>query len=75
MTNSIDVPLPDYMEQIAQRAAELAIEKHTKNCPITEVQSKVQKLEVRFGTMLGWMAGSGIAGGATVGAILKLTGA
>ena len=60
------------MEQVAQRAAEIAIAKHTKDCPIKEVQGKVQKLEIKFATMIGWMVGSGVAGGATVVTAMKL---
>ena len=74
---SIDVPLPEYMEQLAQRiaalAADKAIEKHANQCPIKEVRERVkslsdqvQNVRLNFAKMLGMLVGSGAIGGAFI---------
>jgi hypothetical protein len=67
--------LPDYLELVAERAAQKAIDRHTSQCPIKDVQAKVQKLEVKWATMLGYLTGAGATGGATIFGLVKLFGA
>jgi hypothetical protein len=82
-STEIPVPLPDYIEQIAQRAANLAVEKHLATCPAKDavekheedcearnkLEPRVRKLELRFATWIGAIAASGAAGGATGGIV------
>jgi hypothetical protein len=63
--------LPDYLELIAQRAAQIAIENHAKTCPIKELEPRVRKMEVRFSTLIGIIVGAGGIGGGVSGAIVS----
>lgn len=68
---NVEVELPEYMLQVAQLAAKLAIEEHTKTCPIKELEPRVRKMEVRFSTLIGIMVGAGGIGGGISGGIVS----
>jgi hypothetical protein len=70
----VGVRLPEFVRQIALVAAWEVIKEHVENCPIKDVQEKVDKLELRVATIIGLMFGSGVLGGTAVAAVLKLAG-
>lgn len=85
MSNSeeikVKVPLPQFVEEIADRAAERAaqkvIEEHVKTCPgrsavprCEQVEKRVQNLELKSSALIGFMAGAGAVGG-FVGALFR----
>lgn len=72
--SQVQVPLDDWVEQIAVKAAQTVIEKHTSVCPIAKVDERLRVLETRFNLLLGAILGSGVLGGATGAAILKVLG-
>ena len=75
MTNEdlhkIEVPLDDFIREIAQSAARQVIAEHIVTCPlvISHVFDRMTTLENRFSLLLGLIVGSGILGG-TAGAML-----
>jgi len=74
----IKIPLPKYIQEVAKVAGETAarrvIDEHVASCPIKTVQSDVKRIEIRLGRMLGYMVGTGLTGGGSVVAILKIFG-
>ena len=74
MDQPIAIPLSYFVKGIVREAATVIIQEHFATCPIKVVAAKVDRLEVRFGTMLGLMIGSGTLGGAVVAALVKLIG-
>ena len=60
---SIQVPITDFVREVAREAAHAVITEHLATCPIVKTVERVQKLEVRVGTMIGFMVGSGLLGG------------
>jgi len=72
--HEVQVPLNNFVREIATQAAWTVIEKHVLTCPIAKVEERVRLLEARFNLVLGAIVGSGALGG-TVGAlILKVFG-
>jgi len=75
-TDGVQIPISDFVKQVARESALTVIDEHVKSCPIAvafpQVETRVRKLEVRFGTLIGLMCGSGVLGGGVVGAMLKL---
>lgn len=64
----IEMPLEAWAEQLVDRC----LSKHQNNCP---VRSRVEKLELRFSSLIAFMAGSGLFGGAIGAVIAKFLGA
>ena len=77
MSNEVTLPLPEYLRELAlvagREGARLALDEHKRNCPapaaIATLQTEVTAIKIRFATLLGFMAGSGVLGG-TAGALL-----
>lgn len=61
---------------IAREEAEKAIVQHLALCPFTkaDVDERLRKVEIHFGTLIGFMLGSGALGGVTGAALTKLLG-
>ncbi len=59
----ITVPLETWAEDLIDRA----LEKHSNRCPL---RKRVGKLEVRLASLIAFMVGSGLLGGAA-GAVLS----
>jgi hypothetical protein len=64
---------------IHKAAAEEAlsvVKEHTENCNFAKLQieQRVRMVEMRFTTLIGFMAGSGLLGGVAGGAIFKALG-
>jgi|6_EtaG_2_1085325.scaffolds.fasta_scaffold102114_2 hypothetical protein len=55
---TISEPLPDWVERIVDHA----FQRHLAECPLTD---RVQKIEIRFAALVGYMVGSGLLGGLT----------
>ena len=70
----IQVPLDDFIREIAKEAARTVIVEHRAACPIGETVKRVDKLSERTSFIFGWMAGSGLLGGAAGATIVKLMG-
>ena len=53
-----------------------ALMQHNKDCPFNSllIEGRVRLVETRFSLLLGFMAGSGLLGGATGGLLIKLLG-
>lgn len=60
-----DVPLEDWVRAIIGET----VAEHKNTCPLFE---RVRKVEIRFGTMIGYMAGGGVIGGSIVAVAVKL---
>jgi len=63
----VTVPLTDWVREIVRQA----VAEHITMCPMGE---RVQKLEMRASTLIGFMVGSGVISGGAVGLIAKLWG-
>ena len=76
--DSVHVPLPDYIREMAEVAGEAAarrvIREHVKACPIATVEARVRVLEGRFALLLGAIIGSGALGGSIGAVIIKIFG-
>ncbi len=70
----IQVPLTDFVREVAKEAAREVIEEHTRACPIVEVGRRVRMLEISFAKLLGFMVGSGLLGGGAGAVAAKLIG-
>jgi len=65
MAMTDNVPLEKWVEEIIRRT----IAEHVSSCP---VQTRVQRLEVKMGSLIGFMAGSGILGGGVGALFVKI---
>lgn len=63
----IEVPIGTWVEDVIDRA----LQKHENRCPLRQ---RVEKLELKLGTLLGFMAGSGLLGGVVGGLITRAIG-
>ena len=63
----INVPLDEWVEKIIDHA----LAKHEKRCPLA---GRVRSLEIRFATLVGYMIGSGLVGGAAGAVVAKMLG-
>jgi hypothetical protein len=72
--DSVHVPLPDYVREVAEVAARTVIREHVEACPIRKIEERVAVLEKRFAVLIGAIIGSGAFGGAVGGVIMKLFG-
>lgn len=59
---------------IAEAAARQVVIEHLGLCPFTkdDVNKRLRSMEIRFGTLLGFMVGSGILGGVSGALLTKL---
>ncbi len=60
---TINLPLETWAENLIDRA----LEKHSNRCPL---RKRVERLEVRLSSLIAFMVGSGLLGGAA-GAVLS----
>ena len=60
---NIQVPLNDFIREIARESAREAVREHMRECPIADVRMRVEKLEQWKAWTLGAMCGSGALGG------------
>ena len=65
MEDEVSVKLEPWVKAIV----DYAISRHIAECPIAP---RIQSLEIRFSSLLGFMAGSGIIGGALGAGIVKV---
>ena len=79
--DEIKVPLTDYTREVVRMAileahedwAEM-LKQHRKDCPIDDTVKRIANQELRFATLLGWLAGAGVVGGVFGAGIAKLIG-
>lgn len=65
---TIDVPMPEWADGLIRRA----LAEHINNCPVAP---RVQRMEIKFAALVGYMVGSGFIGGMAGAAIVgKLMG-
>ena len=73
---NISVNLPQWAELLAERTAQVAIEKHAALCPaireLPDLEKRVRKVEMGYATFLGAMVGSGLVGGLVGGGLTQL---
>jgi hypothetical protein len=64
------------IHQAAAEEARQIVKDHADTCPFTKLQieQRVRTVELRFTTLIGFMAGSGLLGGVAGGAIFKALG-
>ena len=67
MTKPGDVPIERWVEEIIKRT----VAEHIATCPNA---GKIQRLEVRWSALVGFMTGSGTLGGLAGGLMVKLIG-
>lgn len=81
----VEVPLPEYIREAAREAARTVIDEHVKSCAIAreihdlkinhrQIVVEVDKLKLKFATLIGLMAGAGAAGGGVGGLVVSLLG-
>lgn len=68
----VNVPLDQYLREVALEAARTALAEHKRDCPVGDLGKRVWQLELRFATLLGFMAGSGFLGGLAGGFLATL---
>lgn len=61
----VEIKLEDWVEAIIERA----VSKHVSACPVHE---KVQRLEIKWAQLVGFMLGSGTLGGVAGSVISKV---
>ena len=78
ITPKVEVPLPNYIRDIAREAARTVIAEHVKSCDakedITKIDKRVVVLEKRFNILIGAIIGSGALGGGVAAGIMKAWG-
>jgi len=80
MADKIEIPIPDYIREVAmvaaERAARIVIDEHAKNCRFNkdEYPKRIANLELRFAAFIGCMVGSGVIGGVASSFLTKLLG-
>jgi len=64
------------IHQAASEDARRIVAEHVSVCPFTvlKIEERVRTVEMRFTTLVGFMAGSGLLGGVAGGAIFKALG-
>ena len=64
------------IHQAAAEESRAIIREHVLACPFTslKIEERVRNIEMRFTTLIGFMAGSGLLGGVAGGAIFKALG-
>jgi len=62
-TMKISVPLDKWVEDVAARAAEKALDRHYAGCIIHDVEKDVEKLKLRWAFLAGICFASGLGGG------------
>jgi len=67
---TVELPLDEFVKQIAREAARTVIQEHIESCPARRVRARVRRLEIRVALLLGLMVGSGVTGAG----IIKLLG-
>lgn len=74
----IQVPLTDFVKQIAREAAQEVIKEHVATCQTAIAfpasVERLRKLEIKTSTLIGFMAGSGALGGGIGAIAAKLMG-
>ena len=63
----VSVPLDEWAENLIDRT----FQKHLANCPM---RPRVEKMEIHFYALVGYMIGSGLLGGGAGALIAKLIG-
>jgi len=76
MDDAVKVPLDRFVREVAREAARTVIEEHVASCPArskaAELNSRLQRVEVRFAALVAFMAGSGALGGLAGAALAGL---
>jgi hypothetical protein len=78
----ISVPLDEWATNLAKEAAREVIKEHIELCEarkaipeletdVKECKKDISQVKLRFGTLVGFMAGSGLLGGAAGGVVFK----
>ncbi len=71
----VRVPLDKFVRGIAREAAWTVIKEHQKSCAaflgLPPVIERVAKLEIRLSSLIAFMAGSGLLGGAAGAALVR----
>jgi hypothetical protein len=64
------------IHQAAAEEARKIVTEHSSQCPFAmlKIEERVRTVEMRFTTLIGFMAGSGLLGGVAGGAIFKALG-
>lgn len=66
---TIQVPLDEFVREVAREAAREAAREHIESCPIKDTERRVTALEKQIAFAAGAIVGSGILGG-TIGAMI-----
>ena len=70
--NTDPLTVAEPLDVWAEKLIDRALAKHANSCKLRE---RVEKLEVKLSTLIGFMAGSGLLGGVTGAAIARWMGA
>lgn len=64
------------IHQASTEDARKIVAEHEASCPFSKlkIEERVRSVEMRFTTLIGFMAGSGVLGGVAGGAIFKALG-
>ena len=78
----ISVPLEQWVKEIVRETIKETLPEHTRACEamllvpvVRDTAEKVDKLRMRFATLIGFMIGSGALGGAAGAVVVKILGA
>jgi len=71
---NIQVPLDQFVREIAREAARTILREHVSTCLIGETVVRVTKIESRLSLLVGIMLGSGALGGAAGALLTKFLG-
>lgn len=66
-TPTVHMELPEFVRAIVDHA----MAQHQNACPMVP---RIARMEIRFATLLGWMAGSGLGGGVAGALLSKMIG-
>jgi hypothetical protein len=70
----VEVPLPQFVKEVATVAAWTVIKEHIKTCEGAKMSPRVRSVERRLSWIFGFMAGTGFLGGIAGAIITKLLG-
>lgn len=74
VNKNIEVPMPNYIRDVAREAARTVIAEHVKTCGVEKLDTRITVLEKRFNILLGAIVGSGALGGSVSAVIMKVWG-
>jgi hypothetical protein len=69
---TIKLPLEQFVREVAAEAARATWQECARACPVLELRTKVERLEIRLAALVGLLVGSGALGGIVGAGAIKV---